>query len=260
MKLLSGFVSLSILSATIVSSIPITRRDVNEALVPQFGFSAGVNPTGTGDCDGAVNGTNGQPIKIPCSCPPDRAAFIQSLNGNVAAGHAVNNPSVSLSFPEDNSTASQLARINAAIVTLQNLNGSGQGCPVVSTTFQAQADALNIKAPQVVEDIFKARQLASALAPRPTFTPLFPPVIEDILKARDSETALSPVVKPVAAILKARDSETASSPAPTPTLSLLFPPIVEHILKRQSTPSPSPSHKPEIILAGPPIIEARDNL
>jgi hypothetical protein len=96
MKLLSGFVSLAILSATIVSSIPITRRDVDEALVPQFGFSAGVNPTGTslhpyesflvadvrlytgtGDCDGAVNGADGQPVKIPCSCPPDRAAFIQ---------------------------------------------------------------------------------------------------------------------------------------------------------------------------------------
>jgi hypothetical protein len=96
MKLLSGFVSCAILSATIVSSIPITRRDVNETLVPQFGFSAGVNPTGTslhpyesllvadvrhytgtGDCDGAVNGTNGQPVKIPCSCPPDRATFIQ---------------------------------------------------------------------------------------------------------------------------------------------------------------------------------------
>jgi hypothetical protein len=96
MKLLSGFVSLAILSATIVSSTPITQRDVDEALVPQFGFSAGVNPTGTslhpsesfrvadmrlytgtGDCDGAVNGTDGQPVKIPCSCPPDRATFIQ---------------------------------------------------------------------------------------------------------------------------------------------------------------------------------------
>jgi hypothetical protein len=33
--------------------------------------------TGTGDCDGAVNGTNGQPVKIPCSCPPDRATFVQ---------------------------------------------------------------------------------------------------------------------------------------------------------------------------------------
>lgn len=47
-----------------------------DALTPQFGFQSNVNPTGTGDCDGAVDGTNGQPIKIPCSCPPDRTLFI----------------------------------------------------------------------------------------------------------------------------------------------------------------------------------------
>ena len=33
--------------------------------------------TGTGDCDGAVKGANGQPIKVPCGCPPDRATFIK---------------------------------------------------------------------------------------------------------------------------------------------------------------------------------------
>ena len=32
--------------------------------------------TGTGDCDGAVKGANGQAIKVPCDCPPDRATFI----------------------------------------------------------------------------------------------------------------------------------------------------------------------------------------
>jgi len=143
MKSLSNFVPLGILAATAVSSFPLTERDVNEALVPQFGFSSGVNPTGTGDCDGAVKGSNGQPIKIPCDCPPDRATFINILNANVAAGHVLNNPSVLLSFPEDNSKASQLARLNAASVTLQNLNGPGKGCPVVSTTFQAQAAAIN---------------------------------------------------------------------------------------------------------------------
>jgi hypothetical protein len=46
MKCLSSFVPLVILAVTTVSSFPITRRDVNEALVPQFGFSSGVNPTG----------------------------------------------------------------------------------------------------------------------------------------------------------------------------------------------------------------------
>lgn len=142
MKFLSNIVPLVVLAVT-VSSIPISRRDVNEALIPQFGFQSGVNPTGTGDCDGAVDGADGQPIKIPCACPPDRQTFVQDLNTNVAAGHVINNPSVGISFPEDNSNASQLARINAAIVTLQNLNGPGQGCPVVSTTFQAQSAAIN---------------------------------------------------------------------------------------------------------------------
>ncbi|KAF8968922.1 hypothetical protein BDZ97DRAFT_1902715 [Flammula alnicola] len=128
---------------------------VDPALVPEFGVQAGVNPTGTGDCDGIPN-AQGVPIKIPCSCPPDRASFIQSLNANVAVGHAVNNPTVQLSanataghavnnpttFPTDNSKASKLARINAAVITLQNLHGPGVGCPVVSTTFQAQAQAI----------------------------------------------------------------------------------------------------------------------
>ncbi|KAH9031217.1 hypothetical protein EDB85DRAFT_1891203 [Lactarius pseudohatsudake] len=146
MKFLSNIVPLVVLAVT-VSSIPISRRDVNEALIPQFGFQSGVNPTGTGDCDGAVNGADGKPIKIPCACPPDRQTFVQDLNKNVAAGHVINNPSVGISFPEDNSKGSQLARINAASVTLQNLNGPGKGCPIVSTTFQAQAAAINAGTP-----------------------------------------------------------------------------------------------------------------
>lgn len=67
-----------------VSAVPIlVQRDTGlslaqiDALTPQFGFSSGVNPTGTGDCDGAVKGANGAPIKIPCSCPPPRDIFIQ---------------------------------------------------------------------------------------------------------------------------------------------------------------------------------------
>jgi len=121
---------------------PHPKRDVDPALIPEFGFSAGLNPTGTGDCDGAVNGANGLPIKIPCSCPPDRASFIQSLNANVNEGRAVNNPSVAISFPTDSSPASQIARIQASLVTLQNLHGAGVGCPAVSTTFLAQQKAI----------------------------------------------------------------------------------------------------------------------
>ena len=60
-----------------------------DALTPDLGFHSGVNPTGTGDCDGAVDGANGQPIKIPCSCPPPQDVFIQQLTANVNAGQAI---------------------------------------------------------------------------------------------------------------------------------------------------------------------------
>jgi len=108
------------------------------SLAPPLGFSSGVNPTGTGDCDGAVKGANGLPIKVPCSCPPSQDVYISQLTANAAVGHAVHNPDVSLSFPTDNSPASQRARIVAALITVQNLNGPGVGCPAASTTLSAQ--------------------------------------------------------------------------------------------------------------------------
>ena len=49
---------------------------VDLALVPEFGHQAGLNPTGTGDCDGITNAA-GQVIKVPCFCPPDRGAFLK---------------------------------------------------------------------------------------------------------------------------------------------------------------------------------------
>ena len=66
----------------------------------------------------------------------------QVLNQNVAAGFVTTNPSVKVTFPTDSSTASQLARLNAAAVTLQNLEGPGKGCPIASTTFTAQGKAI----------------------------------------------------------------------------------------------------------------------
>ncbi|KAI0750330.1 hypothetical protein C8Q80DRAFT_1100475 [Daedaleopsis nitida] len=122
--------------AVSVSSLPLRRRDVNAALIPEFGIQAGDRPTGTGDCRGVND------ILIPCSCPPDRADFISQLNANVAAGHAINNPGVALSFPQDASKASALTRFNAATVTLQNLRGPGVGCPQAATTWGAQVAAI----------------------------------------------------------------------------------------------------------------------
>jgi hypothetical protein len=60
----------------------------------------------------------------------------------VAAGRVVNNPGVSASFPTDNSKESKLARMQAALVTLQNMRGPGVGCPAASTTFLAQQKAI----------------------------------------------------------------------------------------------------------------------
>ncbi|KAH7920837.1 hypothetical protein BV22DRAFT_1039336 [Leucogyrophana mollusca] len=121
----------------------VAKRDVDPALVPSFGWQAGVNPDGTGNCDGAVNGSDGKPIEIPCQCPPNSTFFLTELNKNVAAGFVTTNPTVKLTFPTDNSTASQNARLNAAAVTLQNLEGPGVGCPISSTTFVAQQKAIN---------------------------------------------------------------------------------------------------------------------
>ncbi|EGO19901.1 hypothetical protein SERLADRAFT_401213, partial [Serpula lacrymans var. lacrymans S7.9] len=97
------FMSLSLIGT--VTAIPLNvlhlKRNVNPALVPPFGWQSGIDPDGTGNCAGAVNGTNGQPIQIPCQCPPNSTFFLASLNKNVAAGFVVNNPTVKLTFPTD---------------------------------------------------------------------------------------------------------------------------------------------------------------
>jgi hypothetical protein len=103
-----------------------------------------------GDCDGPRQ-LDGKIPKVPCACPPTRADFLKHLTADVNAGHAVNNPTVrssqptspltrltpsqvKVNFPTDNSVRSKLDRITASIITLQNLNGPGKGCPGVSTT------------------------------------------------------------------------------------------------------------------------------
>ena len=81
MKLiLSALLSaISLITTTIAAPV---KRNVDPALVPQFGVQAGVNPSGTGDCDGITNAA-GKVVKIPCSCPPDRNTFIQVCNVHV---------------------------------------------------------------------------------------------------------------------------------------------------------------------------------
>jgi len=163
MKFIStAFVSFAALVSVSAGPLRLSRRGVDPNLVPQFGISPGVNPTGTGDCDGVAN-AQGVAIKVPCTCPPDRDLFIADLNANVAAGHAVNNTGVAVSFPTDNSAASQLARLHAATVTLQNLRGPGVGCPSASTTFNAQA--------QAIQDGTAPPAAAAAAPPPPASSP-----------------------------------------------------------------------------------------
>jgi len=166
-------VILSVAFAASVSAFPLRVRDIDPSLAPPLGGVAGVNPDGHGNCDGAVDGANGQPIQVPCSCPPDQATYLAALSANAAAGHAVNNPTVLVSFPTDDSTASKIARVQAAIVAIQNLNGPGVGCPAASTTLSAQLSSLQNGTP------FPASQAgtpastpaAAAAAPPPSPSP-----------------------------------------------------------------------------------------
>ncbi len=111
------------------------------------------------------------------------------MAANIAAGHAVNNTGVAITFPTDDSVASQLVRLNAASVTLQNLRGVGVGCPVSSTTFSAQQQAL--------ED---------GTAPPATAAP--PP-------ASPSSAAPPPPSSPAAPASTVSSASSASAPAPT---------------------------------------------
>jgi len=107
---------------------PPTNRtgSVNPALVPDFGIQRGQKIAGSADCAG-LNGK-----AIPCQCPPLRDDYLKKLNGFVAAGNAFGTP---VKFPEGNDEESKRVRKGALTVTLQNLEGPGKGCPVVSTRF-----------------------------------------------------------------------------------------------------------------------------
>ena len=110
----------------------IVRRDVDPALVPDFGVTPGIpSTTQPGSCQG-LNGVN-----IPCNCPPSREAFLARLNQFVNAGTA-GNSGIPISFPEGNDPASITAQNNALVNTFQNFDdaGKGQGCPQAAAVFK----------------------------------------------------------------------------------------------------------------------------
>ena len=107
---------------------------VPENLVPDFGVTPGISdPANPGSCLGFNNGP------IPCNCPPSRDAYIARLNQFVAAGNAFGIP---VTFPKDDSPASQFERGQALRNTMQNMNNVklGQGCPKGAAGFLANGD------------------------------------------------------------------------------------------------------------------------
>lgn len=99
------------------------------------------------------------------------------------AGHAINNSGIAVSFPSDGAQASQLARINAALVTLQNLNGPGVGCPASSTTFVAQQAAIQAGTAPPAPAAAPATPVAAAPASPPAAAPAPPPSPESAAPA-----------------------------------------------------------------------------
>ena len=121
---------------SIASAASINPSGIDVSLVPEYGIQSGVNPKDNGsNCDG-ITKPDGTVVQIPCNCPPPRDFFIGKLREFVAAGSA-GFPGTDLTFPSGDSREAQFSGINAALITLQNLNGSGVGCPAASTNWLA---------------------------------------------------------------------------------------------------------------------------
>ncbi len=106
-----------------------TTSTIDPTLVPAFGLVAGIPSTSQlGSCQGSND------VNIPCSCPQDMGAFIQRLEQFSSAGNAFGIPVTFSDDVNDMSVATQLDRVNACIVTLQNFDDTseGVGCPAAS--------------------------------------------------------------------------------------------------------------------------------
>lgn len=107
--------------------------NINPSLVPDFGVAqnANANARQQGSCDG-FNAASNAVVNIPCSCPPSRASFLAALDKNVAAGSVQGEKVQFNNDAGDQSAATNKQRATAMLVTLQNLNGAGVGCPAAS--------------------------------------------------------------------------------------------------------------------------------
>ena len=117
---------------TPILAVPAPQADyvtIDPTLIPAFGIVPGIPSTSQpGSCQGA-NGVN-----IPCPCPPDWDAFVQRLEQFTSAGKAFDIPLAFSADVSDMSFATQLDRVDACIITLQNFDNTvkGAGCPAAS--------------------------------------------------------------------------------------------------------------------------------
>lgn len=124
--------------------------NIDPSLVPDFGVAQNVNANAKqqGSCDG-FNAASNSVVLISCSCPPSRATFLAALNKNVAAGSVQGDKVTFNNDASDQSAATNKQRATAMLVTLQNLNGAGVGCPAASApnfAVQQKTGAVSSKA------------------------------------------------------------------------------------------------------------------
>lgn len=117
------------------------------SLIPEFGVQQGVNPTGTGDCDG-FNAAQNKVVKINCEkCPPPRDAYVQQLAKDLNAGNVFGSP---ITFNTDPATANDPQankdRATACLTSLQSFYGSkGVGCPAVAAPNMAKQQVTGVR-------------------------------------------------------------------------------------------------------------------
>jgi hypothetical protein len=69
---------------------PIPDAATIARLAPDLGATPPLNPTGFGDCEGPVTGSDGKPARVPCACPPTREAFIEVCDIIICRDEIVN--------------------------------------------------------------------------------------------------------------------------------------------------------------------------
>lgn len=117
------------------------------SLIPEFGVQQGVNPTGTGDCDG-FNAAQNKVVPINCEkCPPPRDAYVQQLAKDLNAGNVFGSP---VTFNTDPASASDPQankdRATACLTSLQSFYGSkGVGCPAVAAPNMAKQQTTGVR-------------------------------------------------------------------------------------------------------------------